>query len=47
MYFWSYDKMPMSYDQSKERYKYKAQMLYMYFVNKDRVTYIAALLNAG
>jgi hypothetical protein len=36
MYFWSYDKMPMPNDQSKERNK--AQMIY--YVNKGRLTYI-------
>jgi hypothetical protein len=40
MYFWSQDQMPMSYDQSKERYK--AQMLY--YVNKGRLTYIVTCI---
>jgi hypothetical protein len=43
MYFWSQDKMPMSYDQLKERFR--AQILY--HVNKCRVTYFAMCFQCG
>jgi hypothetical protein len=43
MCFWSQDKMPMSYNHSKEIYK--AQMLY--YVNTGRLTYIATSIQYG
>jgi hypothetical protein len=43
MYFCSYDKMSMTYDQLKERYK--AQILY--YVNTFRFTYIVTCIQCG
>jgi hypothetical protein len=43
MYFWSYDKMPVSYNKLKE--KYKLQMLC--YVNTGRLTYIAMCIQCS
>jgi hypothetical protein len=43
MYFWSHDKMSMSYDELKERCK--AQILY--YVNTLQFTYINTCIQCG